>query len=225
MPSSRSSPEILGKATKQPRVGRGRNVKAEEHAQAYVVQVDALPEHYPTHGWDAEFWEALGRCVATFGFLEHTLARAYFAFSVMREISDEGIDEELSKWFDNLKKSARETLNPLIDRYENSVKSYPNHKVDYIDLLVKDLKETVEWRNILCHSSWGYPDEEGKGVPFFVNRKDLKFGTPVDLNMLQQIQSSTTNTIVNVINSVTLMGWQFPGTHGPGRPLFEKKTS
>lgn len=56
-----------------------------------VVAFDRLPPGFPTHGHAPAFWEALGRAVATFGFLEETFAKAIFAFTGMREISEEQI--------------------------------------------------------------------------------------------------------------------------------------
>ena len=45
-----------------------------------------LPANYPTHRHGAEFWDALGRAVATFGFLEWVLGRAIFALTGTRKI-------------------------------------------------------------------------------------------------------------------------------------------
>jgi hypothetical protein len=42
----------------------------EEQIERFVVDRRGVPEQYPTHRHEPEFWEALGRCVATFGFLE-----------------------------------------------------------------------------------------------------------------------------------------------------------
>ncbi len=45
--------------------------------RAIVNQRD-LPPMFPTHGHAAQFWEALGRAIATFGFLEETLGKPFF---------------------------------------------------------------------------------------------------------------------------------------------------
>ena len=50
----------------------------------YVVNMDILPELYPTDKYSAQFWEHLGRAVATFSFLEGILKRAIFAFTATR---------------------------------------------------------------------------------------------------------------------------------------------
>ena len=51
-----------------------------------------LPANYLTHRHGAEFWEALGRAVATFGFLEWVLGRAIFALIGTRKISADQIE-------------------------------------------------------------------------------------------------------------------------------------
>ena len=43
------------------------------------------------------FWEALGRAVATFGFLEETLGKAIFAYTGMRQIPEERINAAYEK--------------------------------------------------------------------------------------------------------------------------------
>ena len=57
----------------------------------YIVDVAKLPENFPTHRHSAEFWECLGRAVATFGFLEEVLGKAIFSFTATREIPDDQI--------------------------------------------------------------------------------------------------------------------------------------
>jgi hypothetical protein len=46
-----------------------------------MVAFDKLPPSFPTQAHAPAFWEALGRAVATFGFLEETLGKAIFAFT------------------------------------------------------------------------------------------------------------------------------------------------
>ena len=46
----------------------------------YVVDFIRVPRHCPLQGHAPEFWEALGRTVATYGFLEEALGKAIFVF-------------------------------------------------------------------------------------------------------------------------------------------------
>ena len=57
----------------------------------YFVDYNALPEKYPTHLHEPDFWESLGRAIATFGLLEETLSKAIFSFTATKSYSEEEI--------------------------------------------------------------------------------------------------------------------------------------
>lgn len=183
-----------------------------------------MPKQFPTHLHEPEFWEALGRVVATFGFLEETLAKAIFALSGTKSYSEEAIAEEFEKWIPKLEKALSDTLNPLIDTFGKAVKDHQDANIENLDDLLDDLRKAAELRNVLCHGSWRLPDENGASVPFFVNRKKLKFSSAVDCAYLNQVQAHAQELICEVVNTVTHMGWQFPGSNGPGEPVFNKTT-
>jgi hypothetical protein len=69
----------------------------QNQTKRFVVHVGRLPPQYPTHRQDPKFWEALGRTIATFGFLEEILGKAIFAFTATREYADDEIEEALEK--------------------------------------------------------------------------------------------------------------------------------
>jgi len=48
---------------------------------------------FPTHHQSAEFWESLGRAVATFSFLEEVLGKAIFALTATRKYSEDEIEK------------------------------------------------------------------------------------------------------------------------------------
>lgn len=64
-----------------------------DEPRRHVVAVDKLPLGFPTHRHSSDFWQALGRAVATFGFLEETLGKAIFSFTAMRSYPDDQIEE------------------------------------------------------------------------------------------------------------------------------------
>ena len=64
------------------------------------------------------------------------------------------------------------------------------------------------------------PDKEGRSLPLFVNKKREVFQTLVDVAYLKQVQSDVAELVCHVVSSVTHMGWQFPGSHGPGLPIW-----
>ncbi|ESY94941.1 hypothetical protein [Mesorhizobium sp. LNHC229A00] len=192
------------------------------YAQGYIIDPNNLPDLYPTHLHSAEFWEALGRTVATFGFLEEVLGKAIFAFTATRDIPEEKIDEEFARWLPTLRKALSDPLGGLIRAYESSVRAHQQHSIEEFDDLVDDLKKAAEIRNVFCHGSWRKPDTQGRSNPFFVDRKDRIFKTPIDIAYLKQVQQHVTELTCAVVNTVTHMGWQFPGSAGPGNPIFEK---
>ncbi|NEN93961.1 MAG: hypothetical protein F6K48_35815 [Okeania sp. SIO3H1] len=178
-----------------------------------------LPNCLPTHNHAAVFWEELGRTVATFGFLEEVLGKAIFAFTGTRPYSEDEVLQAYEAWLPKLERALSDPLGSLIDVFEKSVKEHPKATISNLGDLTKDLRDASRIRNVLCHGSWGPPDASGASIPFFVNRQKKKFATPVDLAFLRQTQSATAELTCEVINTVTHMGWQFPGGAGPGRSI------
>jgi hypothetical protein len=89
-----------------------------------VVAFDRLPPSFPTQAHAPAFWEALGRAVATFGFLEETLGRAIFAYTGMREIPEEQINAAYEKWTLTLQHALSDALGNLIDTYGKAVREH-----------------------------------------------------------------------------------------------------
>ncbi len=86
--------------------------------------------------------------------------------------------------------------------------------------IYKLLKEASKTRNVLCHGSWRPPNSNKASIPFFINRKMERFETPIDIEYLDQVQTHSTELICAVVDTVTRMGWQFPGTDGPGKVIW-----
>ena len=59
-------------------------------------------------------------------------------------------------------------------------------------------------------------------MPLFVNRQQQVFDTAIDIAYLKQAQAHVAELACNVIDTVTHMGWQFPGGAGPGKPYGAK---
>ena len=95
----------------------------------------------------------------------------------------------------------------------------PATTTDNIHELVEQIKNATVVRNVLCHGSWRAPDANGASVPHFVNRQLEKWDTAVDVDFLQKVQADVAELACEVINTVTHMGWQFPGGAGPGPPI------
>ena len=192
-----------------------------------VIDVDQLPHSFPTPVHAPAFWEALGRVVATFGFLEEILAKAIFAFTGMRKIPEDESTAAYEKWGVTLEHALSDPLGNLVDTYGKAVRNHGGATIENLDVLIDRLREAARLRNVLCHGSWnGKPDAEGRSIPFFVTglgNKQTKFDTPIDVAYLQRMQRSVAELACGVINMVTDMGWQFPGSNGPGISLWRPK--
>ena len=189
--------------------------------ERWIVSVDSLPERFPTHRHSSSFWESLGRTVATFGFLEEILARSIFSFTATRPFDETDVGAEFEKWLPQLERALTDTLGGLIDQFGKAVRDHPNSTIEDLDCLLADLRKASEIRNVLCHGSWNRaPDADGASKPFFVNRRKMIFDASIDIGYLDQTQRHVAELSCSVKNTVIHMGWQFPGSGGPGRPIF-----
>lgn len=193
-----------------------------DEPRRHVVAVDELPLGFPTHRHSSDFWQALGRAVATFGFLEETLGKAIFSFTAMRSYPDEQIEEAYRGWLKTLERALSDPLGNLIDSYGKAVRDHGDATIENLDELIADLRAAAVIRNVICHGSWGMPDDAGRSLPLFVNKRIEKFETSIDTAYLDLLQRHTAELACAVINTVTHMGWQFPGSSGPGDPIFRR---
>lgn len=189
--------------------------------KGFLCDQNNLPINYPTHRHDAKFWEALGRTVATFGFLEEVLARAIFAHTATRRISESEIEAEMKRWLSTLERAISDPLGRLIDSYRKAVQENNSANTANLDELVASLRKAAEIRNVICHGSWRPPDSQGRSIPFFISSDQRIFETPIDAVYLETLQRHVTKLVCHVIDSVTVIGWQFPGSTGPGNRIYD----
>ncbi|ABB57685.1 hypothetical protein [Synechococcus elongatus] len=185
----------------------------------YQVDQTGLHEKFPTHLHQSTFWESLGRVVATFGYLEQVLGKAIFALTATKVYEEHEVQQIYDKWLHKLEHALKDSLANLINTYEQSVREHPDTTIENLDELLHDLREASKMRNVLCHGSWEPPDSNGAAIPFFVNHQMMIFDTPIDCKYLDQVQQHTVGLICAVINTVTGIGWQFPGLLSPGKPI------
>jgi hypothetical protein len=186
----------------------------------YVLQRDALPQGFPTHRHPPEFWESLGRTVATFSFLEDALCKAIFSLSATTHYSEDEIDGAYKAWLPTLERALADPLGNLICVYGKVLRKNQSANVENLDKLLADLRSASTLRNVICHGSWAPPDSNGATVPSFVNRQGDVFQTPIDASFLAQLRRSAADLACAVIDTVTHMGWQFPGSNGPGEKIW-----
>jgi hypothetical protein len=187
----------------------------------HKVDTSKLPTQYPTHCLPSEFWEQLGRVVASFSFLEDILLRAIVALTFTRELAPDELEAEAEKCSNRLLKVVSDPLGPLIDEYFRLAKRHQAFPISNIEDFEAKLRTAATYRNVMCHGKWRAPDEDGTTVPHFVNKRGEKWNTAVTHDFLVELQAHTSELITEVVNSITLMGWAFPGTHGPGKPLVD----
>ena len=193
---------------------------SDEAEKRYIVNQSDLPKLYPTHLHEAKFWEALGRSIATFGFLEEILGKAIFSFTATQPYQEAKIQKAYAEWLPKLEHALTDQLHNLINNYGKAVREHPYATISNLDELLDDLRKASEIRNVLCHGSWLAPDVAGASIPFFVNRKKEVFDTVIDTDFLNQVQRHTAGLVCAVVDSVTHMGWQFPGSSSPGKAIW-----
>lgn len=188
---------------------------------SHVIDVTNLPDDFPTHMHDPAFWEALGRAVATFGFLEEVLGKAIYALTGAKEYTDAAtLEQAYLEWQAKLERALYDPLGGLIDKYSKAAKDHSSPTLKGYELLINDLRKAATLRNVLCHGSWRTtPDSNGASIPFYVNRKLEIFEDRVDVAYLEQVRTHVAELACSVINSVTIHGIQFPGSEGPGLSL------
>ena len=190
--------------------------------QGSIINMDALPDKFPTHRHTSSFWESLGRAVATFGFLEEVLGKAIFAFTATHPYDENEVQQAYEEWVPKLERALTDPLGNLIDAYGKAVREHPGATVSNLEELLTNLRKASAIRNVLCHASWQLPNVSDGSVPFFVSRRLEVVDSAMDCQSLDQVQRHVAELACSVINTVTAMGWQFPGSAGPGEPIHQK---
>lgn len=196
-------------------------MSAEENVNRTIIDRASLPKMFPTHRHEPEFWEHLGRAIASFGFLEEVLGKAIFAFTATRRYSQDQIDAAYDAWLPKLERALTDQLINLAESYGKATRENPDTTTENVSDLVEDIKKAAVIRNVLCHGSWRTPDSGGASTPLFVNRKKEIFETPINVAYLRQVQVDVAELSCSVVDTVTHMGWQFPGGAGPGKCILQ----
>lgn len=191
----------------------------------YRVDQGQMPTDYPTHRHSGEFWEQLGRTVATYGFLEQVLGRAIFALTATRRYTQDELVPAYSNWLGQLERALSDPLGGLINGYDNALRNYHERPVSNLEQMVEDLRQVAQLRNVLCHGAWQVPDANGKSLPLFVDRKQRIFATSIDVAYLQQVRAHVAGLVCAVINSISSIGLQFPGSVGPGECILKPSST
>ena len=146
----------------------------DEQVTSAVVNRAKLPSDWPTHKGSREFWEEIGRTVASFGFLEDTLARARFAVAGSRERKEDEIDEIFiqKKWIQSLEVSLYDNLNGLTKRIRKAFMDDGRIPQEVGAEIVERLERLKDWRNALCHGAWTHFAANGCANLRFIRKAD-----------------------------------------------------
>ncbi len=189
-----------------------------------IINIEAIPNNFPTHKHESEFWECLGRTVATLGFLEEVLKKAILVFN-NRELSvyefnslntgnfPNELEQEIERFNKMIMKSSKSSLGWLKDEFVKSAKKH--YKTEdgekHIDSIYNKLDKIQELRNPICHGSWQLPDKQGNSKLFFFNRKHETLETAINIDILKQMQKHTAEVACEIINSVSEAELPYPG--------------
>ena len=205
------------------RIGRPKSVRGSilpsHERPGHVLIREKLPEGFPSHSLDPEFLERLGRTIAAFGFLEEMLGKAIFALTATRTYPEEEIQKKLDYWLPTLLNALSDSLQNLIEKYLKELKNHPDNQIENIPEFEEGLKALPPIRNAFCHGSWRPMNEEGFTKPYYCTKNGDLWDEPVDAAYLKRVEGAATSLAIDVINSVTVMGWSFPGSGKAGRPI------
>lgn len=191
--------------------------------EGYAVDTTRMDSRWPTHACPAEFWEALGRTIAAFGFLEDSLQRANLAITATREYrSVHEAEEAFKTWERELELSMDETLGVLAHRFVTALKDDPRYSQTDEHEIERKLKRVAWWRNALCHGAWtDYDSMSGYATLRYWPRKQWReqWDRPISRHDLARIRRTAVEVTILVIDAITTRGIQFPGSDSPGRAV------
>lgn len=140
----------------------------DDEVKRAIIDLDKLPPLFPTHRHLPQFWEQLGRTIATYGFLEEVLGKAIFAFTATRDYSPDEIDAAYQAWLPQLERALTDQLWNLAESYGKAARENAATTTQNVDELVDDIKKATVIRNVLCHGSWRKPNANGASVPLLI---------------------------------------------------------
>ena len=189
-----------------------------------IIDQDKLPVGWPTNRQSEAFWSALGRAVASFGFLEWTLRRAIFALTGDRPAPTDEAERQqaITEWSDRLTKVTTSTLVTLAKAFETAAQEHGRADMAHVSKLVRDIKDAADVRNAICHASWN-PITADCSQPLYIAavvagvREPSVFETSVDVAWLDQVQRHAAALACSTMDVVTTLGLAFPGTSDGAR--------
>ena len=179
-----------------------------------------LPEHWPTNRAPGEFWETLGRTVATFSHLEDMMVRAWFGLTSTHGFEDmEQAGAAFPNWERDLKSSLTDSLHLLARKLERAFKDDDRIPDDFANAFLARLSEIRIWRNALLHGAWQEFREDGS-----VELRHFKRGNEgperlenrLSVEVLSSIRGETVDLMIDLVEILNMADIHFPGTAWSG---------
>lgn len=191
-------------------------VKARERLRRYLpIERANFPADWPANQGDPVFWQELGKTVATFGELEHTLASTCHTLLATAERAAEvpdSDDEALSRWYERLVRSQTDSLYGLTRELDSVLGEDGRVPHAVRKDLVARLNELRPWRNALCHGAWFRVDKDGSASLHHMYRLEgvpVAFPPVVTLKDLSDIRARTVDVIFRVAEAASVAGAGF----------------
>ena len=168
-----------------------------------IKNMDKEKIYWPTNFMSPDFWEELGRTVATFGQLEFILKRTLISLPL------KFTKEQFKKEREKIEIMATSSLNDLVKKLED----YSQHiKVPPPPpSLFENLHKAIDRRNILSHGAWepinskAYPQllKRDKSTGIKITDKNIM---QYDTELLRTIRTTTRDIIYSCVDLVAKNG-------------------
>lgn len=196
--------------------------KARERMRRYLpIERANFSDDWPVNQGPAVFWQELGKTVATFGQLEHTLALTCYTLLATgeraAEVRDAG-DEAFAQWYERIERSQTDSMHRLTGELKNVLTEAGVVPHAVREDLVARLNELRPWRNALCHGAWFSVDKDGSASFHHMYRHQgvpVRFPPVVTLKDLSDIRARTVDVIFQVTEAASVAGAGFALTVMP----------
>ena len=201
--------------------------QARERLRRYLpIKRNDFSIDWPVDQGPSNFWQELGRTVATFGYLEYILASTCYALLTTGErakaLLDAGDDNALSEWFKRVTRTHVDSLHGLTREFDRVIHESSRIPHNVRENLVERLKELKPFRNALCHGAWLSIDDNGLAHLHHVFPYEgiwAGFEPEFTIKDLSDIRGRTVDTIFQIAEVASIAGPDNTYAAGPGFTL------
>lgn len=196
--------------------------QARERLRRYLpIERANFPADWPVNQGEPVFWQELGKTVAAFGHLEHTLASTcYTLLATVERAAEvpEADDEALSRWYERIVRSQVDSLHGLTRELDRVLAEDGRVPAALREGLIGRLEALRPWRNALCHGAWLSVNEDVSGSLHHMYRREgvpVAFPPAVTLKELSDIRTRTVDVIFRIAEAASVAGAGFALTVMP----------